>query len=396
MKALSTARALRRSSKTQTRTDLSKFTPISMDSEKINVLVADDEDGLRMTISAWLGDEGFEVQQASNGLDAIKIVQSNDFDIALLDIKMPGANGLEVLRFIKKNSSPTEVVMMTGMSDVSMAVEAMKLGAREYLTKPVDMEQLVPQLRSLLKKRDAEERIRQLQAEHTSRLLYDLHNPISGLKQSIGYLLKGMAGSVSDQQKELLGYMTNSIDKVIGLLNGMMDLTKLEGGRIRLNEGISNVADVVTKVAQEFRVPIQSNKITLDVHTEADLPPIEFDQQKIEQVIQNFLSNALKHTPSQGAVVVQVTKIALVLEEGQQPSDFIMVSIFNSGTGIPKEEIPLIFDRYRNVLSGKSDKKPTGLGLIICQRIIEAHNGKIWVESEPNKGATFYFALPIR
>ncbi|MBI3578487.1 MAG: response regulator [Ignavibacteriales bacterium] len=382
--------------KTQTRTDLSKFTPISMDSEKINVLVADDEDGLRMTISTWLGDEGFEVQQASNGLDAIKIVQTNDFDIALLDIKMPGANGLEVLRFIKKNSSPTEVVMMTGMSDVSMAVEAMKLGAREYLTKPVDMEQLVPQLRSLLKKRDAEERIRQLQAEHTSRLLYDLHNPISGLKQSIGYLLKGMAGSVSDQQKELLGYMTNSIDKVIGLLNGMMDLTKLEGGRVRLNKGISNVADVITKITQEFRVPIQSNKITLDVHTEPDLPPIEFDQQKIEQVIQNFLSNALKHTPAQGAVVVQVTKIALVLEEGQQPSDFIMVSVFNSGTGIPKEEIPLIFDRYRNVLSGKSDKKPTGLGLIICQRIIEAHNGKIWVESEPNKGATFYFALPIR
>lgn len=367
-----------------------------MDSEKINVLVADDEDGLRMTISAWLGDEGFEVQQASNGLDAIKIVQTNDFDIALLDIKMPGANGLEVLRFIKKNSSPTEVVMMTGMSDVNMAVEAMKLGAREYLTKPVDMEQLVPQLRSLLKKRDAEERIRQLQAEHTSRLLYDLHNPISGLKQSIGYLLKGMAGSVSDQQKELLGYMTNSIDKVIGLLNGMMDLTKLEGGRVRLNKGISNVADVITKITQEFRVPIQSNKITLDVHTEPDLPPIEFDQQKIEQVIQNFLSNALKHTPPQGAVVVQVTKIALVLEEGQQPSDFIMVSVFNSGTGIPKEEIPLIFDRYRNVLSGKSDKKPTGLGLIICQRIIEAHNGKIWVESEPNKGATFYFALPIR
>lgn len=373
-----------------------QFISRTMDAEKINVLVADDEDSLRITISAWLGDEGFEVQQTDNGLDAIKMVQSNDFDIALLDIKMPGANGLEVLRYIKKNSSSTEVVMMTGMSDVSMAVEAMKLGAREYLTKPVDMEQLVPQLRSLLKKRDAEERIRQLQADHTSRLLYDLHNPISGLKQSIGYLLKGMAGSVSDQQKELLGYMTNSIDKVIGLLNGMMDLTKLEGGRVRLNKGISNVADVVTKATQEFRVPIQSNKITLDVHAEADLPPIEFDQQKIEQVMQNFLSNALRHTPAQGAVVIQVANVALVLEEGQQPSDFILVSVFNSGTGIPKEELPLIFDRYRNVLSGKSDKKPTGLGLIICQRIIEAHNGKIWVESEPNKGATFFFALPIR
>jgi two-component system sensor histidine kinase VicK len=86
----------------------------------------------------------------------------------------------------------------------------------------------------------------------------------------------------------------------------------------------------------------------------------------------------------------------MVLEEGQQPSDFVMVSVFNSGPGIPKEELPLIFDRYRNVTGAKDENKMTSLGLIICQRIIEAHNGKIWVESEPNKGATFSFALPIR
>lgn len=367
-----------------------------MDQEKIKILVADDEDPLRMTIAAWLGDEGFDVQEASNGLDAIKIVQTSDFDIALLDIKMPGANGLEVLRFIKKNSPTTEVVMMTGMSDVSMAVEAMKLGSKEYLTKPVDMDQLVPQLRSLIKKRDAEERIRQLQSEHTARLLYDLHNPIAGLKQSIGYLVKGMAGPVGDHQKELLGYMTNSIDKVIGLLNDMMDLTKLEGGRVRLNKGIANIADGVNRVTGEFRVPFQSNKITLDVHCDTDLPPIEFDSQKIEQVVQNFLSNAVKYTPQQGAVVVQVKPVAMVMEEGQQPLDFIMTSVFNSGPGISAEELPLIFDRYRNVVEGGNGKKTTSLGLVICQRIIEAHNGKIWVESEPNKGATFSFALPIR
>lgn len=367
-----------------------------MDSEKINVLVADDEDGLRTTVCAWLVDEGFEVDQAQDGLDAIRLVQSKDFDIALLDIKMPGANGLEVLRYIKKNSSPTEVVMMTGMSDVSMAVEAMKLGAREYLTKPIDMDQLVPQLRSLIKKRDAEERIRQLQAEHTSRLLYDLHNPISGLKQSIGYLLKGMAGPLGDHQRELLGYMTISIERVIKMLNDMMDLTKLEGGRVRLNKGISSVANVVEKVKQEFRMLAESSKITLDVHTEEDLPPIEYDSEKIEQVLQNLLSNALKHTPAEGAIVVQVRKVALVMEEGQQPAEYVLVSVFNSGPGISREELPLIFDRYRNVISGNTEKQSAGLGLIICQRIIEAHDGKIWVESESNKGATFFFALPIR
>jgi signal transduction histidine kinase len=367
-----------------------------MDQQKINVLVADDEDGLRATISAWLGDEGFNVKEASNGLDAIKLIQSDDFDLALLDIKMPGANGLEVLRYIKKNSSATEVVMMTGMSDVNMAVEAMKLGAKEYLTKPIDMDQLVPQLRVLIHARDAEERIRQLQAEHTARLLYDLHNPISGLRQSIGYLVKGMAGTVSDHQKELLGYMTTSIDRVIGLLNNMMDLTKLEAGRVRLNSGISNLGDLVQEVGQEFRVPFQSNKVSLEVHAEPELPTIEFDRQKIDQVVKNFLSNAVKYTPPDGAVVIHVRKVAMVLEEGQQPSDFVMVSVFNSGPGIPKDEIPLIFDRYRNVTAAKDESKMTSLGLIICQRIIEAHNGKIWVESEPNKGATFSFALPIR
>jgi two-component system sensor histidine kinase VicK len=85
----------------------------------------------------------------------------------------------------------------------------------------------------------------------------------------------------------------------------------------------------------------------------------------------------------------------MVMEEGQQPTGYIMVSIFNSGPGIPQEQLPLLFDRYRNVTDAKNDQK-TNLGLIICQRIIEAHSGKIWVESEANKGATFYFALPIR
>jgi signal transduction histidine kinase len=175
-----------------------------------------------------------------------------------------------------------------------------------------------------------------------------------------------------------------------------MDLTKLEAGRVRLNSGISNLADLVQEVAQEFRVPLQSSKISLEIHAEGELPAIEFDRQKIDQVLKNFLTNAVQHTPQEGAVVIHVRKVAMVLEEGQQPADFVMVSVFNSGPGIPKEELPLIFDRYRNVTAAKDENKMTSLGLIICQRIIEAHNGKIWVESEPGKGATFSFALPIR
>lgn len=368
-----------------------------MNENNIQVLIADDEDALRTTIAAWLRDEKFEVEEVGDGLEAIKKTQAKDYDIALLDIKMPGANGLEVLRYIKKNSAQTEIVMMTGMSDVSMAVEAMKLGAKEYLTKPVDMDQLVPQLKGIIQARNAEDRIQRLQTEHTARLLFDLHNPIAGLRQSIGYLLKGMAGSLGDHQKELLGYMTTSIDKVIGLLTDMMDLTKLEGGRVRLNKGIGNLGTSVQNAAHEFHVPIQSSKITLDFHAEPDLPPLEYDSEKIDQVLHNFLINAVQHTPPQGSIAVQVRKIAIILEEGQQPTDHEVVSVFNNGPGIPKEKLSLIFDRYRDLVSGKSkEEKSTGLGLIVSQRIIEAHNGKIWVESDVDKGATFFFALPIR
>ena len=177
----------------------------------------------------------------------------------------------------------------------------------------------------------------------------------------------------------------------------MMDLTKLEGGRVRLNKGISSLGTTVQTIVQEFRVPIQSSNITLDFYAEPELPSLEYDSEKIGQVIKNFMSNAVSHTPPQGAIVVQVRKVALVLEEGQQPTEHVMVSVFNSGSGIPPEELPFIFDRYRDLVSGKADQnKVSGLGLVISQRIIEAHNGKIWVESEAGKGATFHFALPLR
>jgi signal transduction histidine kinase len=362
----------------------------------IRILVAEDEENLRSHISAWLKDEGFAVEEAVDGRAAVQKIQAGDFDIAMIDIRMPGSNGLEVLRYIKKNSAHTEVVMMTAMQDITMAVEAMKLGAREYLSKPIDMDHLVPQLRALLKMRDAEERLRVLQAEHTARLLFDLHNPIAGLKQSIGYLMKGMAGPVGDHQRELLGYMMKSIEKVILLLNDMMDLTKLEGGRVRLNRGIGNLPDTVTRVIQEHQIPISSSKVTLDYSAEPDLPPIEYDTEKIGQVLQTFLGDAVKVTPPTGTIAVHVRRVALVMEEGQDPSDFLLVSVANSGPAIPKAELPLIFDRYRNVLSENKDSQSAGLGMIICQRIVDAHNGKIWVESDREQGSIFFFALPVR
>lgn len=366
-----------------------------MEREQIKVLVAEDEDSLRLTVAAWLRDEGFEIHEATNGTEAIKKIQERDFDIALLDIKMPGKSGFEVLRYIVKNSIDTDVVLMTGMDDITVAVEAIKTGAKEYLTKPLDMSRMGDLIRSLIDKKDADARIQQLQSEYTARLLYDLHNPIAGLKQSIGYLLKGMAGPLGDHQKELLTYMTMTIEKVMLLLNDMVDLTKLEGGRVRLNKGISNPNDSIIKILKESRLPAEAKKIKLNFEPKPDFPPIEYDQEKIEQVIRNLISNALQYTPDGGEITLDIRKDSLQLDGADDHSDFAIISVNNTGEGISEECFPNLFDRLPQVKSEKREYKSTGLGLMICQKIIEAHNGKIWAETTRGESATFLLALPI-
>lgn len=366
-----------------------------MERERIKVLIAEDEESLRLTVAAWLRDEGFEIHEVSNGTEAIEKIQEQDFDIALLDIKMPRKNGLEVLRYVVKNSIDTDVILMTGMDDITVAVEAIKTGAKEYLTKPLDMSRMGDLIRSLIDKKDADARIHQLQAEHTARLLYDLHNPIAGLKQSIGYLLKGMAGPLGDHQKELLTYMTKTIEKVTLLLNDMVDLTKLEGGRVRLNKGISNPNDSIGKILKEFRLPAEAKKIRLTFQPKPNFPPIEYDQEKIEQVIENLISNALQYTPNGGEITLDVRKDSLQLDGADDPSDFAVLSVKNTGEGISEESFPNLFNRFHQIKSEKHEYKSTGLGLMICQKIIEAHNGKIWAETTRGESATFLLALPI-
>jgi signal transduction histidine kinase len=366
-----------------------------MEQASISVLVADGDATARRNAAAYLLDEGLSVEEAADGEEAIRRIQEKDYDIALIDVALPKVNGLEVLRFVRKTAPLTETIIM-GIADVGLAVEAMKFGSRDYLNKPIELGQLIPQIRLVLNRRDAEERIRQLQAAHTTKLLTDLHNPITGLNQSIAYLIKGMAGPLGDHQKELLNYMTGSIDRVVELLNEMMDLAKLEAGRVKLNKGFGNLAQTAGKIIQETKSQVEQNKITVDFHTEPELPPVEYDAEKIEQVVGTLLKNAIRQTPPRGAIVINARKVQLVIEEGKKPADFVMMSVFNSGPGMTKDELSLVFDRFRNVVAPQKDRQYGGLGLVICQRIVDAHQGKIWAESEVSKGSTFSFALPMK
>lgn len=361
---------------------------------KITVLVADRDEQFRQTLTAWLSDEGLASEQFASGEEVLKAVQSKDFDVAMIDTEMPGMNGLEILKYVRKFSPATTTILM-GPADVTLVVEAMKLGAGDYLTKPFTLDYLVPQLKNLLSRRDADDRLREVQTEHSSKLLEDLQNPIQGLKQSIEYLLKGMAGPLGDHQKELMEYMTDSIVRVVDLIGDMKDLTKLDTGRVRLNKGIGNLADLASRVAEEFKSVVQTNKQTLDFYAEPDVPPLEFDSVKMELVTFYLYDFFSKITPPRGSIVVHASKRPIQYEEGRKPIDSVVLSYFSTGSGVPESEVPYLFDRFRNVHSQRSEQQTGWLRLVICDRIVDAHNGKMWAEHHKGKGLFITLALPI-
>src|SRR5579862_3317512 len=199
-----------------------------------SVLIVDDDDSFRKILKETLADAGISADEADGGEAAIVASRKKAYDIVLLDVKMPGMDGIETLKVLRRDRPSTDIMMLTGVHDLSVAIEAVKLGAKEFLTKPIETDTLLKHIRLTFRARTAEEKIRSLETELSSKLLYDLRTPIAIGKSGVNMLLKGMAGPVSDQQFEVLSAMETNIEKMLVIINDMIDLTKLESGTVNL------------------------------------------------------------------------------------------------------------------------------------------------------------------
>jgi len=361
--------------------------------EKPQLLIVDDDNDFRSLVKTTLSDEDFNVDDAANGKIALAKIREKVYDLVLLDIKMPEMDGLETLRQARPESPTTDFVMITGFQDITIAVESIKLGAKEYLTKPIEPDLLIQRIRSLLRAHIAERRLKEFQVEFNSRLLYDLRNPIATVKSAIGFLLKGMAGPLTEQHSEVLGHMDFNVGKLLAMLNDMIDLTKFEAGRVHLEKLPTNLEDLVPAICSRMEPLSRAKQITLSVKTDSSIPTLELDAEKIEQVITNLLDNAIKYTKERGTINVETKLSPGTIKDKQL--DCVEITVSDSGLGISNDELPFVFDKYKEFHTGKaSSMKTTGLGLAICRNIVEAHNGTISVHSEHGKGSRFTVLLP--
>jgi signal transduction histidine kinase len=193
-------------------------------------------------------------------------------------------------------------------------------------------------------------------------------------------------GSLTDEQRKWIGKIKSNTDNLVALVNDYLDVSKLEAGRIDLSRGQVDLNVLLRNTIENFAPLATDKRISLTSGTDVSLPAIQADARRLEQVLNNLLSNALKFTPEGGEIELGASA------DGAEAKIWVK----DTGVGIASEELGRVFEKYRQSASGKiSNHKGTGLGLVICKMIVEAHGGKIWGESEEGEGTKFTFTMPL-
>ncbi len=230
-------------------------------------------------------------------------------------------------------------------------------------------------------------RLEKERADFMAMIVHDLRSPLTNVVGAASLLEDGLLGPVNDEQKKWLRKIATDAQNLAELVNDFLDLSRIEAGRIDLVKEEVDLAQVVRVVVEGFLLLAKQKEISLKCSIVSTLPKLEADARRLEQVFSNVLSNAIKFTGEGGTIEVGA---------GQEDQPMITVWVKDSGIGVPSHEIGSLFEKYRQIKTGKiSRNRGTGLGLFICKMIVEAHGGRIWVESEEGKGATFFFTLPL-
>ena len=226
-----------------------------------------------------------------------------------------------------------------------------------------------------------------MKSEFIATVSHEFRTPVTSINMSVDILNQEILGPLTERQKELVTSAKEDCYRLTKLARELLQLAKIESGRIQLHEEELHLGEVVASSVRSLLLQFQEKNVRLVVDVPQDLPPLRADEQQISWVITNLVTNALKYTPRGGTVTVS----------GLRHDDGLCLEVRDTGVGIPREFLGKVFDKFVQVKQ-TSDTTPgsVGLGLAIAKEIVEMYGGHIWVESEVDKGSTFAFVLPVR
>ena len=348
---------------------------------------------MRDSCSQIIIKEGLLAETAEDGSKGLQKAEDVKPDLALIDIKMPGISGMEVLDKIREIDPHLIPVVITGYASIESAVEAMKKGAYDYLPKPFSPDELriiirrgLERRRLLLETESLRREKRLMEENFITMVSHQLRSPLVAVQQYFEVLLAGLVGEVEEKQRKMILRARERMESLLNLINDWLDMAKMNKGLIADKLKPLSIRGLLERLV-EFMRPVASEKgITLELEPGSDDPFVSGDEDTLEQVFSNLISNAIKYNRPDG-------KVRMGIEDNH---GFVVIKVHDTGIGIAKEHLPLIFDQFYRVDRKEDQKtKGTGLGLSIAKKIVEAHGGTIQVESEPGVGSTFTVWLPI-
>ncbi len=332
-------------------------------------------------------DPGFELQKAVSLYDAISSLQEEIPDLILLDLHLPDGKGLKSLAAVREHSENCPIIVLTSADDDSLGLKAVASGAHDYLVKQlVSNDSLVRCIRYAIERRRAEEQTLRLAViqDFSATLAHDMKVPLLGAEKILDALLSGSPGPLKEEQKQLIRVLKESNTKQLALVQRLLEIYNYESGSANLSFVECNLPALIQKSVARCQAKY---KIPLEFHDQVpkEKAAIEMDEKAFERLLDNLLDNAAKFSAEGKPVTVNALLHGAKLE----------ITVHNYGQAIPDDIRDNLFQKFWSGVPGKRYVAQTGLGLYLCHRIVQLHQGRISCHSDNAAGTTISITMPI-
>ncbi|MBU2552917.1 MAG: hybrid sensor histidine kinase/response regulator [Bacteroidetes bacterium] len=371
--------------------------------EKLKVLIVDDEPGIRSGIERILRnytvgfpfldeDFSFDIIEAATGEEALDIVNKESVDIILLDNKLPGIQGIEVLEELNKMKIDAAVMMITSYASLDIAVKATNFGAFNFVPKPFTPSELKTAMEGISKhlflkrmtKRMKKEG-KEIRFQFLSVLSHELKSPLNAIE---GYLNIMQDKQVGDNINDYMAMIDRSLVRIKGmrgLIMDLLDLTKLESGKKTRELKRIDLGEIAKLAIHTIEPLAIQRNVKLNYDADDELI-ITADAEEIEIILNNLLSNAVKYNKENGEVHFNIKK----------KDNAVVLKVEDTGIGISEEHISKLFQEFTRIKTEKTrDISGSGLGLSILKKMVDLYHGTVDVQSTPDIGTTFVITLPV-
>jgi two-component system sensor histidine kinase/response regulator len=358
----------------------------------MRLLIIDDERINRELLRAYL-EESYELIEADSAESGLAAARDQPPDLVLLDVMLPGMSGFDAVTLLKDQAGSDflPVILVTALNDQAARVRGLRAGADEFVSKPVDRNELIVRISNLLalRKKDAALlqrnvellELHKFREEVTSMIVHDLRNPLSAVQANLQFLLAYPDADGQEASEALTDSLTAS-SRALRMIENLLDVTRMETGRLQLQRTNADVSDLVGAIIGARARVAKSRAITIDTSLPEGLT-INADVDLITRVLENVFDNAMRYTPSGGRIAVC----------GTVTPDSVTLLVGNTGAAIPVAARTHIFEKF-----GRTDESVgrmnLGLGLYFCRLAAEAHGGRIRVENNPAFPTVFSIQLP--